>query len=233
MHFRWPTPAPETKPGRKEPAANTAFSKRCSRRPPAPSSGRQHPDICTPTQVRAHPGRPTDCNTPYLNYSWLMSTAWLCAFTPQSGISFRSAGEARGAERSSAQAKLLMLFFSLGEYDFIKWTSLHTITATGNPVRFSTRKTSRCWQGNTEGCTRLKPELEVENYFLSPLHIFFPLFSWSRAAVCRGGKKRSVGIFFAGLISLYGILPFIQLFHRSYSYVWQAKIYKLCPKLHF
>lgn len=46
-------------------------------------------------------------------------------------------------------------------------------------------------------------------------------------------KKKKVGIFFTGLISLYGILPFIQLFHRSHPYVEQAKTYKLCPKLHF
>lgn len=68
--------------------------------------------------------------------------------------------------------------------------------------------------------------------FLSPLHIFFPCLA-DPELQSAGEKKRSVGIFFAGLISLYGILPFIQLFHRSYSYVWQAKTYKLCPKLHF
>lgn len=73
---------------------------------------------------------------------------------------------------------------------------------------------------------------KLKSSFLSLLHIFPPLFSWSRTVVCMVGEK-SVGLCFSGLISLYGILPLIQVFHRRYSSVWQAKTYKICPKLHF
>lgn len=162
-----------------------------------------------------------------------MSITWLYMVTSESSISFRSAREARGAETSSAPAKMLNVCFCLGDYDFIKQTLLHMISTTGNPMSFGTCKTSRCWQGDTEGCTRLKSELEAENCFLSPLHFFFFLCLADPERQPIGERKKKCWHFFTGLISLYGILPFIQLFHRSYSYVWQAKTYKLCPKLHF
>lgn len=74
---------------------------------------------------------------------------------------------------------------------------------------------------NTKGCTRLKPQVEAENCFLSPWHFFLCLADWT--AVCRQMGWETVGIFFTAFISLYGILPFLQLFHRSYPSVCKPR----------
>lgn len=169
-----------------------------------------------PQHLHTCPGQHTDCYTLHLNDPWGCLSYGCTAFTSQSSISPGLHGK-KDRHGGVQLRRSCYSLFCLGKCDFIKWTLLHMITATGNSVRFSTCEASRCWQGNTEGCTRLKPDLEVWKMFFWVPHIFSPLCLTDPELLSAWGEKKSVGIFFSGLISLYGILPLIQLFHRRYS----------------
>lgn len=173
-------------------------------------SARQLHRICTPVQDSTQIATHCTLMIPEDVYHMAVQRSHPRAAFPQVCME-RKTGM---VEFSSGEA--VTAFFALAS-DFIKWTLLHMITATGNPARFSTCEVSRCWQGNTEGCTRLKPDLKVWKMFFWVPHIFSPLCLTDPELLSAWGGKKSVGIFFSGLISLYGILPLIQLFHRRYS----------------
>lgn len=57
-------------------------------------------------------------------------------------------------------------------------------------MHFSTYEASRCWQGNTEGCTRLKPELEAEKRFSESPAYLSPFVQLIQNCCLHGGKKK-------------------------------------------
>lgn len=122
-----------------------------------------------PRNLHTCPRQHTACYSLHLNDPWGCLHPGCSVHIPEQHFP-RSAWEAR-EEFSSGEA--VKAFFALAS-DFIKWTSLHRIIATGNPVHFSTFEASRSWQGNTEGCTRLKPELKLKSAFFESLAHFSP-----------------------------------------------------------